>query len=248
MRRDRESSRGSRIVAGAVVLICAVALAASALSPGTDPRQGNRPEVRNKTQAFQVVSVEQIDGDYVLTLRNGSGKDLNGYAIGFGAPGSKVFVELTTSERVLAPGETAEERIPAANLRAGADALRQPEITILAVIFEDRTSDGDPQTIAEIEQHRLGVKMQLKRVLPLIEALLNSSNSDTQAALDRLKAQISSLSERPGGDLPRRVGTGLRSVKEDLLMEIHLFEQAQMTPRQGLARVKEKAKRVMAKL
>jgi hypothetical protein len=208
------------------------------------PTQENSPQVVNKTAAFQVVSLElnAARDAYLLTLKNGYGKNINGYSIGAGA--SKLDVDLTGGERTIAPGDTAKESIPVSNLRAGSNETQpQADVSVLAVMFDDGSHDGDERAIAMVRQRRLGAKLQLQRINAILESAIATSSGVTPDTIDNVRTQISALSvEPPAGQSPM-LKSGLKSAKEDLLLEIDRLKQNRGDFQEGLQKIKGKANR-----
>jgi hypothetical protein len=79
------------------------------------------------------------------------------------------------------------------------------QIQIKALIFADGTYEGDADTAAAIRGCRAGEKMELLRLLPVLEKGLTSSNSDVSEGLRNLEAQVSSLSSDAEPSLIRDV-------------------------------------------
>jgi hypothetical protein len=223
----------------AVISVSCLALLVSnhSAARGSNELQ-NKPQIINRTTNFQPSSLTDRDGDYVISLKNNYTKNINGYVIGIGA-GGKLTVDLTIGNRAITPGEVAEERIPISNLRMSSEGGEpHPSITILAVLFEDGTGEGAAPAIAEIKEKRAGTKIQLKRILPLIQNLLSPAGSSKLITLDRLKEQIASLPEGGEDATSSHAKKGFRSAKEDALMNLQNLEQSDMGLQEGLARIK----------
>jgi hypothetical protein len=210
--------------------------------------QGNSPQITKRTSGFQPASLTEKDGDYILVLKNNYGKSINGYVIGTG-PRGKLTVDLTIGSRAITPGDVAEERIPISNLRASSEGgISSPSITILAVLFEDGTSEGAAPAIAEIKERRRGTKIQLKRILPLIQNLLSSPGSAKLTTLGQLKEQIASLPEAAEEVTSLHGKQGFHGAKEDALMILQSLEQSDLGLQEGLARIKADIEKRIARL
>lgn len=208
-------------------------------------QEDDEPKVESKVEAFHVGSMLHSGADYVLSLQNTSDKPINGYSIAVGAK-SKLVVDLTIGDRVISPAEVVTVRIAASNLQTQGAAARR--ITILAALYEDGTGDGDPQAIAETRHRRIGVKSQLQRVLPLLQATLTQSHLDAPGALRSLKEQISSLPVEASGELPPRASAGLRSAKEDVLVALNQLDSSGGGFQEHLTRLKGAIERRLARL
>ncbi|MDQ1592285.1 MAG: hypothetical protein QOG71_2912 [Pyrinomonadaceae bacterium] len=210
--------------------------------------QENRPQVINRTSGFQPSSLTEKDGDYIMLLKNNYNKNINGYIIGIGA-GGKVSVDLTVGSRVIIPGHVAEERIPISNLRASSEGgTLHNSITILAVLFEDGTSEGIATAIAEIKERRAGAKIQLKRILSLIQDSLASPSATKMITLTQLKGQIASLSEEAEDTTSTHSKKGFRTAKEDALINLENLEQTDIGLQEGLIRLKSNIEKRITRL
>ena len=238
----------SRILTGSILaFIFMAAVITVTWVPMSIRSQQVIPQIENKIQALQVVSIVPEGTDYILSLKNISDKSINGYSLAMGSR-STLDADLTTVGRVIAPGESFKERIPASNLQlSSASAPLQPTITIMAVMFEDSTSDGNSSAIARHKARRAGAKGQLGNILPLIKATLNVPDSELPVALERLKERVASLSETPGNGLPPASKSGLQSAKQDVLMMLQDL-QGGSNIRAVLSKIKENLERRISKL
>lgn len=226
---------------------CLMLLVSGQWAAGKLSTQGTTPQIINQTATLQVENLTVSDGYYVLHMRNSSGKSINGYTIGVGARG-KLTVDLTVGDRVIAPGDVTAERIPISNLEASSEKAAPQSITILAVLFTDGTGDGSPQVIAEVKDRRAGARIQLKRILSLIQASLTSPETNRQTALDKLKMQIDALSEEPEAGMSSNSRAGLRSVKEDTLARLQGLEQSTSPLQEELIKIKESIEKRVSRL
>lgn len=191
-------------------LVVAVFGASSWLSHASRGRQEEKLQVKNQTGAIEVVGAKVLDGSLHLSVRNSSGKNITWYKLLLGDMGLEA--EFTYASRpVLAPGEVHTEVFPAN------PGLAKSGISVLSVLFEDGTGEGDQQFIGQIKERRHGEKMQLVRVLALLEQISNSPEGQRVSALDTLGAKINDLPEGQEDNLPEHVRLGLRSGKSQAL-------------------------------
>ena len=209
--------------------------------------QENTPSVSNETQALQVMSLTRSQDGYLLELKNSSNKSINGYVIAIDT--TKRTVDLTAGEGVVAPGDVAQIFVPDSQLSThSGGTAQQQHIIILSVTFEDHTSEGDGSTISALEDRRLGVKLQLSRLRPLLEAAIASPDSDSPAVLNRLRAQILSLPDDTDPTLSPYVKSGFRYAREDMLTDIQKLQQSNMSIRRGLIKLNEHSNRRIRRL
>jgi hypothetical protein len=75
----------------------------------------------------------------------------------------------------LLPGQTFEQMFPLLN-------PSEPfQISVLAVKFDDKSNDGDAQSVKEMLDVRPGFTKGMKRLKPLLEAALDSPEGDSPA-------------------------------------------------------------------
>jgi hypothetical protein len=216
------------------------------------PVQSDDVTVSNKTQAFQIISAVR-DGETVqLSLKNGYGKAINGFTIS-SSDTSGVQVDFTPTDEVIAPGGIYHYKTSVASLRSSDSLSDKLTLKILSVVFDDGTSDGDHQAIADIKNRRLGEKIQLARILPLLRQALSSSDADKPTVLARLKSQITLLTVKPDNGQPVEITGGLLHGKEYILREIRALEQEQseegsVNLREKINKIKERYERKAARL
>lgn len=207
----------------------------------------NLPDVENKTKSLEVVSLVQNDDSFVLSLRNVSSKTVNGYSIGMGKS-SRVDVDLTIGDRVFPPNTVTEERIPTSRVKVDPNASQQPGITILAVLFEDRSGEGDAQVVTLNKERRAATKEQLTLILPLLQNVLAVSDIEIHSALSKLKTQISLLPEKSEAGQSISAERGLRSAKEDSIADLRRIEGSKRDIRKELTTFVEDIKKRIARL
>jgi len=221
-----------------------------------------RLKVTNETRALEVINIEKLGlRDIRLTLRNGYDKKITGFQVSVGA--GRVQTDLTVG------GDDAYFILPGSTYQ-GIYAIQHETdtrgITILAVILEDGTTDGDAEAIEEVECYRLGMKMERKRVLSLLQDALKLDDSEIASALSRVEYQVSSLPVTQDKTQPyeknRRLyniyfGTRderMRIVREiqDIIHRHHPDTSQEVNQslafRQGLLGLVEYYKRILAKL
>lgn len=245
----------------ALVVIFAVLMGVSAWPSRSPLRQRTEPRVLNKTRAFRVVSQERDNQHFLLTLKNGYRKDITGYTVtqGMDTPSSaEVSIEedFIYGDKVIAPGETYVVRIPISEQSPAPGSVPQQEqdINVAAVLFDDGTGDGDAKVIKKTKDRRRGERIQLERILPLFQAVLDAPDADLPAALDRLESRIALLPEVTGKEFSSSVKSGLQGGKEMLLQAAQTLRQNRQrlnnvaALREDLIRVKSHYERVKDKL
>ncbi|HXU37819.1 MAG TPA: hypothetical protein VN937_15760 [Blastocatellia bacterium] len=155
-------------------------------------------KVTNRTRAFELVDIEEVDDKNIrLTLKNGYEKKITGFQVSVGAGRVQTDLTLGGDETNFILPENTYQEIYAIQHETDARG-----ITILAVVLEDGTTDGDAEAIEEIEYYRLGMKMERKRVLSLLQGVLKTDDSEIVSALSRVENQVSSPSITQDKTLP----------------------------------------------
>ena len=67
------------------------------------------------------------------------------------------------------------------------------QIEIKAAVFDDGTYEGDAETAVVVRGYLAGEKMELPRLIPLLESALKSSSVNLTEALSSLESQVSSV-------------------------------------------------------
>jgi hypothetical protein len=195
---------------------------------------------------------------YRLTLLNQSSKNVVSVTIDVVA-GEKPLITATRrgidGGHLIAAGTSQDLTVLAPSRAQGVPDAYSPasppnqQIQIKAVVFDDGTYEGDAEAAAAVKGFRAGEKMELPRLIRLLEEALNASDGDVNQRLSNLESQVSSLSSdaEPGTiqslaaefpqlgakAVPMIKGTmeiAATTIKSDLLKEIHRMRAAE--PRQ----------------
>lgn len=138
-----------------------------------------------KTDVSAVEIIEKITGEGATKIRflNTSNKNIN--ALQVSVNGSVFIVEFLDADeprRRLTPGGVYEEWFPTTS-------PNDIDVSVLAVVFEDKTGAGDARLVQEVLDTRQGVKKQLLRFGVLLRQAQASANVDA-TKLNRLDAQL----------------------------------------------------------
>jgi hypothetical protein len=210
------------------VMICALAVTTitktTRVSKALPPfQEGGNLSVDNKTRAFQIVTAVR-DGDIVrLSFRNGYAQAINAFTLS-GGPNSGVEVDLLYADHEIALGKVYDYRAFASNLEPSGSSVKPLKLTILNVVFEDGTGDGDPQATADINNRRTGERIVLTRILPLLDQALQTSNLETPEGMRQLKERIVAACETLEKEQPAELRGGILHGKGHLLGDIERVE------------------------
>lgn len=193
------------------------------------PVQGITPYITNKTNGLRVVSVKTVgEGsriDIEVTLLNQSSKNIMAYVVSTGSV--SMTAQIGIDREPFAPGQVRVEKIPYNNVVNAAEnnPSRAGEIVLAAVYSSDGTGDGEPQWVNRIKNKHLGMKDEVKFVLPLLRSTLDSPESDFERALLALESQVLELPTREENDkLSFDYKDGRSFVKEGLKANIKLLK------------------------
>ncbi len=178
-------------------------------------------KVENKTKGLTIIGLEKVPHQVKVTLRNDYSKAITSYkvSIGVGTMHKPYLAGIGEPEFFL-PGQVNQDIYP---LQPG---IEIHGIKILAVILDDKTADGDPQHVREMQEYRLGTKMQRKHVLHLLQKALALPSSDLQTYLANIQeADLLPMSEGKEKLLPRQVRFGLGDERERTLRRIKELRQ-----------------------
>lgn len=225
-----------------IVTVCAGAILWP--SGARAPQESNRVSVANETSSLEVINLQR-DGETIhLTLRNGYSKSITGFQVEVGRV--TVQSELAGTDETFLPGALQEKYYPAQSNGA------QESVRVLAVVFEDGTSDGHPVYVKQIKDKRLGEKTQLGRALPLVRKALESADADTEA-LDKLRNEMLALKVEKGDNLSDDFSLGLHDRKSHLIQQIeklrhHPQSGTGVKTREQLTELKSQLEKTLSKL
>lgn len=165
------------------------------------PQVSDLPRIVNNTKSLEVVGIEPLIStlpQYKLTLHNLSNKNISALQINVvrertirlsGMPQGK------DGEPLIKAGEyqelkqilpTTAQTTPGGYLPA---ALPAQQIVIATLMFEDGTYEGAAKPAATYRGFEMGRKTELKRIVPVLESALSTSDS-----IESLRARLSALS------------------------------------------------------
>jgi hypothetical protein len=219
---------------------------------------------------------------YRIILRNQSNKNIIGLGVQVVAEGS---LRITAKPR----GIDGQPLIPAgkeywltvlapnrAQATPGGYVPTSPanqEIQIKGAVFDDGTYEGESETAAAVLGFQAGEKMELPRLIPVLENALNSNEADLTKGLRDLESQVSAVgsdAELPtlqtltsrfpqrgssaGKEIKIAIEVSATTIKTNLLKEIHTLqneESKRLTAdlyRTWLTKTKERYEKWLARL
>jgi len=176
--------------------------------------------VKNLVPELTITQTEVQSDLVLLSLRNDSKKSITAFSVS--SSNIVTRTELLGTDKVIAPGNTNTQlyELP---------LLSKPEsgLTVLAAIFDDGTTSGDPEFIRQIADTRAGEQAQMTRVSPILQdALVTWKNVSPEQKWKTLKLRIEQLPNCENGK-SFEFCAALHDEKELLLDKIMQLEQIQ---------------------
>jgi hypothetical protein len=177
----------------------------------------NNLTITNKTSAFNIINAEKMpEGIIHLTLQNGYNKSITAYQFSIGNTKTLVDSLFTIHNESVAPGKSKDEF-----LAIDIDPeLKRKGIVILAVVFDDSTSDGYADSIREIQDYRLGEQKQIERLNDFLNDNSILSIKSHLDILSEMQTKMLSVSEDTGADFPKYVQFGIQDTKQRMSRQI----------------------------
>lgn len=178
---------------------------------------GRQSKAKTDTSAVEVVEKISGEGATKIRFRNTSNKSIN--ALQISVNGSVFMVEFLDADepkRRVTPGGVYEEWFPITS-------PNDIDVSVLAVVFEDRTGAGDARLVQEVLDTRQGVKKQLIRFGILLRQTQASANVDA-AKLNSLYAQL----DGPVDDEPSDAGgvrLGQRKARQQIRHDLEALKR-----------------------
>lgn len=231
MRSTKSVFGGTPLIVVITILSCLAALGITAFSSRKQKAtveeslrqkqerlRGAELRIKNLTHGLTVVKLEKdVDQDLIrVILRNDYPKTITAYevAVGSGTIQSQCITEETDDRTPIHPGDIREEVYP---LQDDVDSLG---IRVLAVIFEDRSSDGELQYVQEMQDYRHGLILGIRHSLELLNETIRAPKAELPQALAKLQRELSPVSQRAEGTLPHFVELGMRDATARIARDI----------------------------
>jgi hypothetical protein len=220
------------------------------------------PEIENRLKSVEVISLTPDPASpngYKLALRNLTQKNivaLEVYESEGGKRGglSQTVMQFMPGRALIAPGAIFETRLgtggtPGRWTPQGfvPDPARLLTFAVGTIVFDDGTYEGEPSVAANIEAGQVGLRLQRKRMLSLLNQITDAPGLDVKATLEKLKSQVAALridvdeavlnkllarypslsEERHRKRLMSEIMSGLKNGRQELLSRIGEFERAE---------------------
>lgn len=241
-------------------LIVVAIIALLAFTARLNPRASASPQeltVISRTRGNEVLTAVVLDNDVKIRLKNNHKDTITAFAIKFSDTTIKEDFVYSEVHLGIEPGDTFEKSYPLSPSPPG----KLPTVYLLTVLLKNGQKDGNSKVAQEIEDVRLGNKIQILRTLRILENE-GFSRKDTKAlkgeitaALDAgeydalvIRKELLPASEMDDS-LSKNLKKGLHWGREKMLRTFQTLEQMPIERQeQGIIELKDRARKLFAKL
>jgi hypothetical protein len=149
------------------------------------------PEIINNTAAIRVEGVDQDRTFYKLAVRNVSSKNITDVVVNMPdeGGGSRMSESASPKHPLIAAGALHQ-------LMLGfSEPAVVRQIVIAAAVFDDGSFEGSAEAAAGLEAQRLGSTVQGRRVIALVQRILDHGDGDDGAMASAIRSQAAALPE-----------------------------------------------------
>lgn len=212
--------------------------------------------VIRRTRGGEVLTAQVIDNEIRIRLKNNHRDTITAFAIKLGDTTIKEDFATSGVHFGIEPGDTYEKTFDVSRSPTG----EFPTLYLLTVLLKNGARDGNLKVAKEMEDVRLGEKIQVLRTLRILEKEgqlrkdLKTIKSDIEAALNagELETLITLKELQPtwnDSKLSDHVRNGLQWGRETLQHKLEAIEQLPSESRErALIRLKERSQKLLTKL
>lgn len=242
-----------RVVAPLITLIAIGLFTYVVVSKPSASASPQELTVISQTKGAEVLTAQVVDNEVKIKLKNNHQDTITGFAISLNGTTIKVDFAQSGVNVGIEPGDTLEESYPLSPSPTG----EPPTLHLLTVLLKNGARDGNVKVAREMEDVRLGEKIQILRTLRILEKPskdLKTIKSDIEAALNAGELEtLSTLKElqptRNDSKLSDHVRNGLQWGRETLQHKLEAIEQLPSESQQeALTMLKERSQKLLAKL
>ena len=241
-------------------LIVAAIIAVLAFTARLNPQASASPQeltVISQTRGNEVLTAVVLENDVKIRLTNNHKETITAFAIKFSDTTIKEDFVYSEAQLGIEPGDTLEKTYPLSTSLPG----KLPTIYLLTVLLKNGQKDGNSKVSQEIEDVRLGNKIQLLRTLRILDKEgfsrkdLKALKGEITAALDAGEYEALAIKKEllpaSGMDdsLSKNLKKGLHWGREKMLRTFQTLEQMPIERQeQGIVELKDRTHKLFAKL
>ena len=224
-----------------------------------NPNASASPEELNvvsRTRGNEVLTADVLDNQLRISLTNNHKDTITAFAISFWDTTIKEDFAYSDVHFGIEPGDTFKK-----TYHLSATGSELPPLYLLTVLLRNGTKDGDSKVGQEIKDERLGEKIQILRMLRILEkdgqspkdlkivksdivAALNTDESETLVILNELQP-----TSRSDDKLSNDLRNGLQVGREKMLQRFEALEELPAEYREkGFMELKDRSRKLFAKL
>jgi hypothetical protein len=128
------------------------------------PQPPQELTVVSQTQGNEALKADFLDNQVRISLKNNHRTTITAFAINFDGTTVKEDFAFSDVHFGIEPGDTFEKSYPTSGSKGS-----PPKILLLAVLLRNGGKDGNAKVAREIDDERLGEKIQILRVLKILE-------------------------------------------------------------------------------
>jgi hypothetical protein len=213
--------------------------------------------VISRTKGDEGLTAELLDNEIRIRFKNNHKNTITAFAISFNNTVVKEDFAYSDIHFGIEPGDTYQTSYATSPSPTG----ELPTLQLLTVLLKDGPSEGDSKVGQEIKDERVGEKIQVLRLLRILDKEgqsrkdLKLTKSDIVAALNTGEVEaLITLNEleptwRKNEKLSDHLRNGLQVGREKMLRRFEVLEQLPAENReQGFMELKERSHKLFAKL
>jgi hypothetical protein len=164
----------------------------------------------SRVPGFEIIKLEKHEvrrpdiGRIEVWLRNDTGKAITAYAVAAGIGEDQPDLLGGDEPKMLPPGGVIRDTY-------GMQAeLETRGVTIMAAIFDDGSTAGDPRSIGWMAENRQGIQIQSNYSIKLFREIAAAPDAEFLENLGRIETRLAALSSEQENALPALVKGGYR--------------------------------------
>lgn len=244
-------------IAALIVVAVIVLLAYTLLLNPKASASSKEPNVISRTKGHEILTAEVLNNQVRIRLKNNHTDTITAFAISFSNTTIKEDFAYSDVHFGIEPGDTFEKSYSVSPSPRG----ELPTLYLLTILLRNGAKDGNLAVAREIEDVRLGDKIQILRTLRILEtegqspkdlkkiksdivAALNAGEFETRIIINELQP-----SSRTDSKLSDDLRAGLQWGRETMLRRFEVVEQLKTEHQeQALREFKDRLHKLFAKL
>jgi hypothetical protein len=212
--------------------------------------------VVSRTKGNEVLTAEAGDDQVRIKLKNNHKDTITAFVITISDTTIREDFAYSDVHFGIEPGDTFEKSYPFSPSPVG----QLPTVHLLTVLLKDRTSDGDSKVAQTITDERLGEKIQLHRIVKILEREgsgkdIKALKGNVTAALDAGEYEVRMTrkellpASRMDDSLSEDLRNGLHWAREKMLRKLQTLEELPTERQeQGVTELKARSQKLLSKL